>query len=50
MREPDSSDWHALTSDSLQQLHSSDAGLTSAQATERLQGTWPQPAAAARAG
>ena len=38
MREPDSSDWHALTSEhSLQQLHSSDAGLTSAQATERLQ-------------
>ena len=38
MREPEPCDWHALTSEhSLQQLHSSDAGLTSAQAAERLQ-------------
>ena len=38
MREPEPCDWHALTSEhSLQQLHSSDAGLTSAQASERLQ-------------
>ncbi len=38
MREPEPCDWHALTSEhSLQQLHSSDVGLTSAQAAERLQ-------------
>lgn len=37
MRESEPCDWHALTSEHcLQQLHSSDAGLNSAQATERL--------------
>jgi magnesium-transporting ATPase (P-type) len=37
MREPEPCDWHALTSEhSLQQLHSSDVGLSSAQAAERL--------------
>lgn len=38
MREPEPCDWHALTREhSLQQLHSSDVGLSSAQAAERLQ-------------
>jgi len=37
MREPAPCDWHALTREhSLQQLHSSDVGLSSAQAAERL--------------